>query len=140
MSEHKHDDLHIHEHEHGHTHDHEHDHSHDHEHDHSHGHEHDHEHTHDHSHGHHHDPKQRQAVIHRIARATGHLNAVKKMVEDDRDCSEVLIQLAAVQSALNSVSRIILKDHIEHCIVDAVEENDSEAIDRLNKAIDQMIK
>ena len=114
MSEHKHDDLHIH--------------------------EHDHEHTHDHSHGHHHDPKQRQAVIHRIARATGHLNAVKKMVEDDRDCSEVLIQLAAVQSALNSVSRIILKDHIEHCIVDAVEQNDSEAIDRLNKAIDQMIK
>ena len=130
MSEHKYDDLHIHEHEHGHTHDHEHDH----------GHEHDHEHTHDHSHGHHHDPKQRQAVIHRIARASGHLNAVKKMVEDDRDCSEVLIQLAAVQSALNSVSRIILKDHIEHCIVDAVEENDSEAIDRLNKAIDQMIK
>ena len=124
MSEHKHDDMHIHEHDHSHVHDHDHEHGHD----------------HDHSHGHHHDPKQRQAVIHRIARATGHLNAVKKMVEDDRDCSEVLIQLAAVQSALNSVSRIILKDHIEHCIVDAVEENDSEAIDRLNKAIDQMIK
>lgn len=122
MSEHKHDHMHEHEHEHMHDHDH------------------DHEHSHDHSHGHHHDPKQRQAVIHRIARASGHLNAVKKMVEDDRDCSEVLIQLAAVQSALNSVSRIILKDHIEHCIVDAVEENDSEAIDRLNKAIDQMIK
>ena len=124
MSEHKHDDLHIHEHNHSHVHDHDHEHGHD----------------HDHSHGHHHDPKQRQAVIHRIARASGHLNAVKKMVEDDRDCSEVLIQLAAVQSALNSVSRIILKDHIEHCIVDAVEENDSEAINRLNKAIDQMIK
>ena len=122
MSEHKHDHMHEHEHEHMHDHDH------------------DHEHSHDHSHGHHHDPKQRQAVIHRIARASGHLNAVKKMVEDDRDCSEVLIQLSAVQSALNSVSRIILKDHIEHCIVDAVEENDSEAIDRLNKAIDQMIK
>lgn len=104
--------------------------------------EHNHEHTHDHNHEHthHHDPKQRQAVVNRIARAGGHLNAVRKMVEDDRDCSEILIQLAAVQSALNSVSRIILKDHIEHCIVDAVEENDSEAIERLNKAIDQMIK
>ena len=104
--------------------------------------EHTHHHTHDHTHEHthHHDPKQRQAVINRIARAGGHLNAVRKMVEDDRDCSEILIQLAAVQSALNSVSRIILKDHIEHCIVDAVEENDSEAIERLNKAIDQMIK
>ena len=122
MSEHNHDHEHTHTHEHEHTHDHEH------------------SHDHGHSHGHHHDPEKRQAVVHRIARATGHLNAVKKMVEDDRDCSDVLIQLAAVQSALNSVSRIILKDHIEHCIVDAVEENDEEAIERLNKAIDQMIK
>ena len=113
---------------------------HNHDHEHTHTHEHEHTHDHGHSHGHHHDPEKRQAVVHRIARATGHLNAVKKMVEDDRDCSDVLIQLAAVQSALNSVSRIILKDHIEHCIVDAVEENDEEAIERLNKAIDQMRK
>lgn len=149
MSEHRYKDKNLAPHEHDHTDagDHEHDPeythaenlSHEHGHTHSdHGHAHILDHSHE--HGHHHDPKQRQAVIHRIARATGHLNAVKKMVEDDRDCSEVLIQLAAVQSALNSVSRIILKDHIEHCIVDAVEENDSEAIDRLNKAIDQMIK
>lgn len=149
MSEHRYKDKNLTPHEHDHTDagDHEHDPeythaenlSHEHGHTHSdHGHAHILDHSHE--HGHHHDPKQRQAVIHRIARATGHLNAVKKMVEDDRDCSEVLIQLAAVQSALNSVSRIILKDHIEHCIVDAVEENDSEAIDRLNKAIDQMIK
>ena len=107
------------------------------EHTHAHDHETDH---HSHTHAHHHDPGQRQAVVHRIARAAGHLNAVKKMVEDDRDCSDILIQLAAVQSALNGVSKIILKDHIEHCIVDAVEENDEAAIDRLNQAIDQMIR
>lgn len=134
------DHTHEHEHTHEHAHTHEHKHTHEHEHEHALNQEHAHEHDHSHDHKHHHDPKQRRAVVHRIARAAGHLNAVKKMVEDDRDCSEVLIQLAAVQSALNSVSRIILKDHIEHCIVDAVEENDSEAIDRLNKAIDQMIK
>ena len=128
------------EHEHTHTHEHKHAHEHTHADGHTHSHEHGHEHDHSHTHSHHHDPEQRKAVVHRIARATGHLNAVKKMVEDDRDCSEVLIQLAAVQSALNSVSRMVLKDHIEHCIVDAVEENDSEAIERLNKAIDQMIK
>lgn len=137
MSEHNHSHEHIdHEHiEHG---DHNHsDHVHN---NHDHG-DHNHDgHGHGHGHAHHHDPKQRQAIVHRIARATGHLNAVKKMVEDDRDCSDVLIQLAAVQSALNSVSRLILKDHIEHCIVDAVEENDSEAIDRLNEAIDRLLK
>lgn len=128
------------EHEHTHTHEHEHAHEHTHADGHTHSLEPAHDHDHGHTHTHHHDPEQRKAVVHRIARATGHLNAVKKMVEDDRDCSEVLIQLAAVQSALNSVSRMVLKDHIEHCIVDAVEENDSEAIERLNKAIDQMIK
>lgn len=108
---------------------------------HNHDHEHNHQHENDgHGHGHHHDPEQRKAIANRLARAAGHLNAVRKMVEDDRDCSEVLIQLAAVQSALKSASKMILKDHIEHCIVDAVEENDTEAIERLNRAIDQMIR
>jgi len=90
------------------------------------------EHVHNHAHT--------QAVINRISRASGHLVSVKKMVEDGRDCSEVLIQLAAVRAALGSVSRMILKDHIEHCIVDAVEQNDPRAIEELNQAIDQLLK
>ena len=62
------------------------------------------------------------------------------MVEDGRDCSEVLIQLAAVKSAINGVGKVILKDHIDHCIVDAVEQGDHKAIEDLEKAIDQFIK
>ena len=62
------------------------------------------------------------------------------MVEDGRDCSEVLTQLAAVKSAINNTGNVILKDHIEHCIVDAVKEGDNEAIEELNKAIDRFIK
>jgi DNA-binding FrmR family transcriptional regulator len=52
----------------------------------------------------------------------------------------VLIQLAAVRSALNSTGRVILKDHIEHCIVDAVDAGDQQAILELEKAIDQFMK
>lgn len=96
------------------------------------------EHTHEHGHVHSHEHT--QAVANRLARAIGHLEAVRKMVLDGRDCSEVLIQLAAVQSALASTSRIILKDHIEHCIVDAVEANDQSAIDELGRAIDRLLK
>ncbi len=114
---------------------------HEHFHDHDHIHEnaaHDHEceqiHEHVHSHTH------TQAVENRLSRAIGHLESVKKMVEDGRDCSEVLVQIAAVRAALGSVSRIILKDHIEHCIVDAIEQNDQWAIDELNHAIDQLLK
>ena len=79
-------------------------------------------------------------VTNRLSRAIGHLGAVKKMVEDGRDCSDVLVQLAAVRSALVAVSRIILKDHIEHCIVHAVEENDREAIAELEHALDRLLK
>lgn len=62
------------------------------------------------------------------------------MVEDGRDCSEVLIQLSAVKSAINNTGKIILQDHIEHCIVDAVENGDKEAIKELEKAIDRFMK
>lgn len=91
-------------------------------------------------HVHHHKHTQTRAVINRLSRAIGHLESVKRMVENDRDCADVLIQLAAVRSAINSTGKIILKDHIEHCVVDAVEEGDKEAIERLNRAIEQFIK
>ena len=101
-------------------------------------HSHDHEHTH--SHGHHHSAEHIRQVSNRLARAIGHLESVKKMVEEDRDCAEVLIQLAAVRSALINTGKVILKDHMDHCIVDAVEHNDWKAIDELNRAIEQFIK
>ena len=100
------------------------------------------EHTHDHphSHRHAHAHTQTKSVLNRLSRAQGHLESVRKMVERGEDCSEVLLQLSAVISALNSTGRVILKDHIEHCIVDAVEEHDTQAIDQLNAAIDRFIR
>lgn len=68
------------------------------------------------------------------------MESIKRMVEDGRDCSEVLIQLSAVKSAINNTAKVILQDHIEHCIVDAVESGDMEALEDLNKAIDRFIK
>ncbi len=97
-------------------------------------------HSHGEGHGHTHSHTHTKAVLNRLSRAIGHLESVKRMVEEGRDCSEVLIQLAAVKSALNNTGKVILKDHIEHCIVDAVQEGDMAAIDQLNKAIDQFMK
>ena len=68
------------------------------------------------------------------------MESIRRMVEDGRDCSEVLIQLSAVKSAINNTGKIILQDHIEHCIVDAVENGDKEAIKELEKAIDRFMK
>jgi len=97
-----------------------------------------HDHTHSHSHGHVHE--NHKAVINRLARALGHLEKVKRMVEEGYDCSEVLIQLAAVRSALDNTGKVILQDHLRHCMVDAVAEGDTDAIDDLCSAIDKFMK
>ena len=106
----------------------------------AHSHDHEHEHPHTHSHGHTHSHAHTKAVLNRLSRAIGHLERVRKMVEDGQDCSEVLIQLAAVRSALTNTGKVILKDHIDHCIVDAVEDGDTAAIDSLNAAIDRLMR
>lgn len=93
-----------------------------------------------HGHAHTHSHEHTRAVVNRLARAIGHLERVKAMVEEGRDCSEVLIQLAAVRSALNNTGKVILKDHLEHCIVDALENHDRTTIDELNRAIEQFVK
>lgn len=81
-----------------------------------------------------------QAVINRLSRAIGHLESVKKMVEEGRDCSEVLIQIAAVKSAVNNIGKIILQDHIMHCVVDAVETGDKKVLEDLSSAVGKFIK
>lgn len=86
-----------------------------------------------------HSQREKKAVVNRLSKAIGHLESVRRMVERDEDCSEVLIQLAAVRSAINNTGKLVLKNHINHCIVEAVEENDEEAIELLNQAIDKFM-
>lgn len=93
-----------------------------------------------HHHKHNHDHKHTKEVSNRLARAIGHLQKVKQMVDSGEDCSEVLVQLAAVKSAINNTGKLILKDHLEHCIVHAVQDGDEEMLDELNNAIDKFMK
>lgn len=96
------------------------------------------EHHHAHSHPHSHENK--KLVQNRLARAAGHLEKVRRMVDEDVDCPEVLVQLAAVRAALESTGKVILQDHLRHCVVDAVEDGDEDAILNLCEAIDKFIK
>ena len=103
-------------------------------------HNHEHAHSHEHAEGHGHVHENTQAVLNRLSRAIGHLESVRKMVENGRDCSEVLIQIAAVRAAITNIGKVILQDHIQHCIVDAVEHDDEQALDALCQAIDKFVK
>ena len=93
-----------------------------------------------HAYSHSHIHENQKAVVNRISRAAGHLEKVKRMVEEGDDCSNVLIQLAAVRSALDSTGKVILKDHIRHCLVDAVAMGEMDAVDDICEALDKFIK
>ena len=74
-------------------------------------------HAHEHSHSHTHSPAEMRKIVNRLSRSIGHLEAVKRMA-----------------------GKALLKEHLEHCIVEAVEEQDKESIEKVNKAIDQFIR
>lgn len=95
---------------------------------------------HSHDHGHIHSEEHTKSVLNRMSRIIGHMESTKRMVEDGRDCSEVLIQLSAIESAINSVSRVILKEHLSTCIIDAVKNDDVDTIEELKEAIDKFIR
>ena len=91
-------------------------------------------------HGHSHPHTQTKQVLKRMSYVIGHMNGIRRMVEEGRDCSDVLVQLGAVNAALRKVKVMILQDHIEHCIVDAVQQGDREALERLNEAFDKLME
>ena len=92
------------------------------------------------AHHHVHSPEEKKTVVNRLSRALGHLEKVIQMVEADEDCSDVLVQIAAVRNAINNTGKLILKNHLEHCIVHAIEDDDLDQIKVFNDAIDTFIK
>lgn len=95
--------------------------------------------THSHSHGHIHLHKETKQVQQRLNNIIGHLHGISNMVQEGRDCSDVLVQLSAVSASIKSLKGVILKDHVEHCIVDAVKHGDEVTVKKLKDAIEKML-
>jgi DNA-binding FrmR family transcriptional regulator len=70
--------------------------------------------------------KQRKNVRDRLVRAEGHIRGIIKMIDEEKECPDILIQIGAVKAALEKTSVIILEDHIEHCLIEAVKSGDVE--------------
>lgn len=83
----------------------------------------------------------KEDLFKRLNKAIGQINGIKKMIENERDCPEILIQIAAVRSALATLGLLITEDHIEHCVTDAYKSGKGEvSVEALNKALKQMLK
>ena len=95
--------------------------------------------TSEHTHGHYHSPEEKKKQLNRISRAAGHLQRVKKMIENDEDCADVLVQLSAVEAALHNLGKEIINEHMTHCISHAIEDGDTHAIEEFQKAIKKFL-
>ena len=84
--------------------------------------------------------KKSEDIVKRLARVEGHVRGIAKMVREDKDCPAILLQIAAVQSALSKISQIMLEDHVETCVAKAIKEGHGEAaVQELKEAIARLI-
>ena len=74
----------------------------------------------------------------RLNRVIGQLNGTKNMLDDNRYCGDILVQIAAAQSALKSVAQIILTEHMKTCVVDDIKAGNTEVIDEAIDLINRL--
>ena len=78
------------------------------------------------------------AVVNRLKRIEGQIRGIIKMVEDDKSCEDILIQIGSAKSALHKTGQVILEGHLHHCVLDAIHDGkEEETIRKLSSAIEQ---
>jgi DNA-binding FrmR family transcriptional regulator len=81
-----------------------------------------------------------RAILNRLAKASGHLESVRRMVEEGRDTAEVLNQLSAVRAALGSTGKLIFTEEMEKALDEAIQTGNYERVHQLNASIGRFIK
>ena len=85
--------------------------------------------------------KHTKRVADRLARVQGHVGAIKRMVEEERPCPEVLVQMAAARAALDKAAKLLLADHMEHCVLRSARDgNPKRLLAELHKALERFIR
>ncbi len=88
----------------------------------------------------HHSVKMKNNLISRLNRIEGQIRGVKGMIEKDTYCDDVLNQIAAIQSALNSVGKLLLEGHMKSCVVERIQAGEHEVIDELLITVNKLMK
>ncbi|OMF32239.1 CsoR family transcriptional regulator [Paenibacillus sp. FSL H8-0548] len=88
----------------------------------------------------HHSDQTKHNLTKRLNRIEGQIRGVKAMIEKDTYCDDVLNQIAAAQSALNSVGKLLLEGHLKSCVVERIQAGESEVIDELLVTVNKLMK
>jgi DNA-binding FrmR family transcriptional regulator len=88
----------------------------------------------------HHSEEVKKSLISRLNRIEGQVRGVKRLVEEDTYCDDVLTQIAAVQSALNGLGKLLLEGHMKSCVVERIQDGDMEVIEELLVTVKRLMK
>ena len=88
----------------------------------------------------HRDKKEYTDLINRLSRIEGQVRGIKRMVEEDAYCPEILIQVSAVNAALNSFNKVLLAEHIRSCVAEDIRKGNDEIIDELVVTLQKLMK
>jgi CsoR family transcriptional regulator, copper-sensing transcriptional repressor len=88
----------------------------------------------------HHSDKIKNNLITRLNRIEGQIRGVKGLIDRDTYCDDVITQISAIQSALNSVGKILLEGHLKSCVVERIQEGDQEVLDELLVTVKKLMK
>lgn len=86
------------------------------------------------------DEKEFKDLVNRLSRIEGQVRGVKKMVEDDRYCIDIVTQVSAIQAALNSFNKVLLSNHIKTCVVDDIKKGSEETVDELCATLQKLMR
>ena len=84
--------------------------------------------------------KEYKDLINRLSRIEGQIRGIKGMVERDAYCTDILIQVAAVNAALNSFNKVLLANHIRTCVTEDIKEGKEETVEELVAVIQKLMK
>lgn len=88
----------------------------------------------------HHSDKTKKNLVTRLNRVEGQIRGIKGLIEKNTYCDDVITQIAATQAALNSVAKILLEGHMKSCVVERIQEGDTEVVDELLTTIQRLMK
>ncbi len=84
--------------------------------------------------------KEYKDLINRLSRIEGQIRGIKNMIEQDAYCPDILTQVSAANSALNSFTKVLLANHIKTCVTDDIKAGKEEAVDELTELLQKLMK
>ncbi|WP_458861753.1 metal-sensitive transcriptional regulator [Acidaminobacterium chupaoyuni] len=80
-----------------------------------------------------------KALDNRLAAIEGHVRGVRQMLADGKECEDILLQISALSGSINKVGKLLLKEHLNHCVKDGIEQGDVDVLARFNAVLDKYL-